>query len=62
ALGACDIGATKPRALVYAGLMTIRDARSRYMISGMLSHGRIALEDDDDDDDDDDVLGVLSLD
>ncbi|GJY05307.1 hypothetical protein Tco_0371247 [Tanacetum coccineum] len=33
-LGAYNLGVATPRALVYAGLMTSRDARSWYMISG----------------------------
>ncbi|GJW82892.1 putative ribonuclease H-like domain-containing protein [Tanacetum coccineum] len=33
-LGAYDFGVATPRALAYAGLMTSRDARSWYMISG----------------------------
>nr|GEW47085.1 hypothetical protein [Tanacetum cinerariifolium] len=33
-LGAYDLGVATPRALVYAGVMTSGDARSRYMISG----------------------------
>ncbi|GKF45773.1 hypothetical protein Tco_0135575, partial [Tanacetum coccineum] len=32
-LGAYDLGVATPRALVYAGMMTSRDASSWYMIS-----------------------------
>nr|GEV16137.1 putative reverse transcriptase domain-containing protein [Tanacetum cinerariifolium] len=37
-LGTYDLEVATPRAVVHAGDKTIRDARSWYMISGMLSH------------------------